>query len=545
MRKPILALLFATAAFAQPTVTGAFNAASYVAPGLPGAGLAQGAMIAIFGRDLGPAAIVNANRFPLPTALGGTSARITAGGQSRDLILVYSLATQVGAIIPSDTPPGAGQITVTYNGQTSPALSVQIVASQFGIFAINQAGRGPAVAQNVNAEADRPVNTILNSAKPNQTMILWGTGLGAIQSSDAAAPPVGDVNQPIEVLVAGRRANVLYKGRSGCCAGIDQIVFEVPAGVQGCSVPLAVKNGNSVSNYTSIAVSPAGGACSDPFGYTSSELSAAAAAGTFNIGAIALSKTVTKITVAGVPRGRGCETGSAAFVSIDRGGMIGSPGANGAAVSVGACTLFTLGDEDVPASGPVAGARILDAGAAINVNGPKGTRQLTKASDHAFYSSLFTTPAGYTAPYLEPGDYIIDNGSGGADIGGFRANLTIPGNFTWSNEESIASVDRAAGVNITWSGADANSFVVVSGFSRRMDLNAVAMFSCLERGDAGRMTVPSAVLLGMPASGRLQGMPTGQLAVGITGEPSRFTARGIDVGVFSYTSMTAKDLGYQ
>jgi hypothetical protein len=43
----------------------------------------------------------------------------------------------------------------------------------------------------------------------------------------------------------------------------------------------------------------------------------------------------------------------------------------------------------------------------------------------------------------------------------------------------------------------------------------------------------------------VQGTQTGFLGVGVTGEPSRFTARGLDVGVFSYQSVTAKLLGYQ
>jgi uncharacterized protein (TIGR03437 family) len=48
-----------------------------------------------------------------------------------------------------------------------------------------------------------------------------------------------------EVYVGGKRAAVTYKGRSGCCAGIDQIVFTVPEGVEGCYVPVVVKTGDA------------------------------------------------------------------------------------------------------------------------------------------------------------------------------------------------------------------------------------------------------------------------------------------------------------
>ena len=54
---------------------------------------------------------------------------------------------------------------------------------------------------------------------------------------------------PVEVYVGGKRADVTYRGRSGCCAGIDQIVFTVPQGVEGCYVPVVVKTGDVVSNF--------------------------------------------------------------------------------------------------------------------------------------------------------------------------------------------------------------------------------------------------------------------------------------------------------
>ena len=42
IRRLLIAAAFAAAAYAQPTVTGALNTASYAVPGLPNSGLAQG-----------------------------------------------------------------------------------------------------------------------------------------------------------------------------------------------------------------------------------------------------------------------------------------------------------------------------------------------------------------------------------------------------------------------------------------------------------------------------------------------------------------------
>jgi hypothetical protein len=66
-------------ALAQPVIgsLGAFNAASYRTPGLPGSGIAQGSIFTVFGTGLGPATSLEASSFPLPISLGGTSLAIS------------------------------------------------------------------------------------------------------------------------------------------------------------------------------------------------------------------------------------------------------------------------------------------------------------------------------------------------------------------------------------------------------------------------------------------------------------------------------------
>jgi uncharacterized protein (TIGR03437 family) len=544
----IAAAAVSMTAAAQPAITGALNTASYIVRGLPNSGLAQGSMIAIFGRNIGPAAIAQAGSFPLPTTLGGSSARITAAGQNFDLFLTYSIATQIGAIIPSNVPVGNATLTVSFGGQTSTSIPVEIVQSQLGIFTINQAGSGPAVVQNVNSETDRPINTILASARPNQAMILWGTGLGPIQGSDAQSPPVGDLNQPIEVLVGGRRANVLYKGRSGCCAAIDQIVFEVPGGVSGCYVPLVVKNGNRVSNYTSIAVAPTGGRCSDPFGFTAAELSAIEASGRIRFGSVNLTRLASKINLMGIALDSTTDAGDAAFIEFNQQQILASRGPGGNAVTVGACTLFTYSGASTSSIDPIL-PRVLDAGPSIMIAGPKGSKPVAKGQG-GYYSSVFANatsssgipglppgfpgpPVGSDAPYLDAGSYTA-TGPGGADVGSFSSQLNVPGNFRWTNEASITDINRANDLPITWTGAGGNDYVSISGGSSDTTARAGASFVCLERGSAGQLTVPSAILLGLPAS------IAGNLSVGITTEPVRFNATGIDFGTFSYNSMQGK-----
>jgi uncharacterized protein (TIGR03437 family) len=246
---------------AQPVINpnGIVNSASYLAPGLPGSGIAQGSIFTISGKGLGPAnAAAAPGVFPLPTALEGTSVAITDSGAASNAVILYTSDRQVAAILPSTVPAGNAKVTVTFNGEPSAPVAIQVVTSGFGIFTFNQGGFGQAVASDTAYRA----NTIVHTFHPGDLVILWGTGIGPIKSSDSGLPPTGNL-AAAQVYVGNTTATVHYHGRSGCCAGVDQIVFEVPAGVEGCYVPIGVQAGGVMSNIATIAVSNTGETCSD------------------------------------------------------------------------------------------------------------------------------------------------------------------------------------------------------------------------------------------------------------------------------------------
>ncbi|MCA2968680.1 MAG: hypothetical protein INH43_09205 [Acidobacteriaceae bacterium] len=559
-----LAGLLAATAAAQPVVTGALNTASYALSGLPNGSLAQGSMIAIFGRNLGPASIALAQSFPLPRNLGGTAARLTAGGANYDLILTYSVASQVGAIIPSNTPVGAAQLTVTFGGQTSANFAVNIVRSSFGIFTANQGGSGPAIAQNFNSQTDQPINSILNAARPGQTITLWGTGLGPISGDDAAGAAPGDLGTAVEVLVGNRPATIRYRGRSGCCAGVDQIVFDVPTGIQGCYVPLTVRIGNIVSNSTYLAITPNGGRCSAGTPFSDADLQKVSSGGTLSIGSINLNRNAIKFSLGGSfgTLELKLDNAAASFVRFTAAQLTASQFAAGNALPLGSCLTFSSSDQatSLPPD-PIVGA-MLDAGPKLTVTGPLGTREMLRDAASGSYSASFSsgTPSipglpsipgmpGGGGPFFDAGAFTIDNGAG-AVVGGFRAQLTIPGNFTWTNENSVNTINRAAGQEFTWSGAGANSTVSIQGFSFDAAARAGGGFFCLERGSANRFTVPASVLLALPRNVAAPGQgseltPTGQVGIGLTSDPVRFTANNLDVGVATHSATSLKGVNVQ
>jgi hypothetical protein len=152
-------------------------------------------------------------------------------------------------------------------------------------------------------------------------------------------------------------------------------------------------------------------------------------------------------------------------------------------------------------------------------------------------------------PFFDAGAFTIDNGAG-AVVGGFRAQLTIPGNFTWTNENSVNTINRAAGQEFTWSGAGANSTVSIQGFSFDAAARAGGGFFCLERGSANRFTVPASVLLALPRNVAAPGQgseltPTGQVGIGLTSDPVRFTANNLDVGVATHSATSLKGVNVQ
>ncbi len=231
----LLSAVVCLPAAGQPAIQGIANAGSYIVNGLPNAGIALGSMFVIFGSGLGPSTLMQASSFPLPTTqgLGGTTVNINTGSLAAQVnaIMIYASANQIAAIVPSTLNfTGTVGVTVTYNGQTSNLAFMTLTPSTFGAFTVNQSGNGPAVAYNYNSASSQPLNTYTTPAMPGQLVTLWGTGLGPVKGSEAGGPLPGQLSLNLQVYVGGQQVTPNYYGRSGCCAGIDQLVFPVPQG---------------------------------------------------------------------------------------------------------------------------------------------------------------------------------------------------------------------------------------------------------------------------------------------------------------------------
>ena len=224
--------------------------------------------------------------------------------------------------------------------------------------------------------------------------MLWGSGLGRMPGDEAAGPIPGDIgSRAPQVLVGVQPAKVLYAGRSGCCAGIDQILIEVPKGVEGCNVPVHVRfpEDGFVSLPASVSIASGTGACSDPDGLTESE---------------------ARATVDGKLRGArilaGEYAGSAGWLLAF--GPVGQPGLT-SMIPAGTCGFTGLNPG-------FAIAAPQDAGATMRIHTPTTLVDLYRYLDYTqeidgSYISVKPEP-------LEPGTHSVENGSGGSEIGPLR-----------------------------------------------------------------------------------------------------------------------------
>ncbi len=544
-------LLFASMSFAaNPVIAtdGVVSVASYLPSGFPNSGIAEGSLFVVFGSGLGPSSLQRLTGFPIPTQVGGTSIQATVNGTTVDCLMIYSSAGQVAALLPSKTPVGDGTLVLTYNGAGSNAAPIHVVAHNFAAFTINQGGSGPAVA----TFGDYSPSTLFKPATPGTVMILWGTGLGPITSDETVGAPGGNMaNLSVSLYVGGKQAQVQYQGRSPGSVGLDQINFVVPSGVTGCFVPVALQLNGVISNFTSIAISADGNTCSDPLSPLSQVLSKVESGQTVRLGLAQLSRLGVVISPAGLGTATINEdTGSAYFYSLNRDQFIGSLGV-ASLDTYGACVVWTCrGGSCVPPTEP-GGVSLLDAGSTLTVNGPMGSKSLTKGGSGSYGATLGGGSLADAAGYLAPGSYTLSGtgGSGANAVGAFQATQNVGATpLTWSITSNGGSgvVSRSSDMTVQWSGGTSNGYVALVGTSTSDDPQVTGTFGCTAKGSSGSFTVPKWVLSGLPASGTLNQsgivLPNAFVLMGTYPAFNSFSAPGIDVGFFTNFVVSGQNL---
>ena len=519
------------------SLTAVENAATNLIPGLPNSAIAQGALFVVKGSGMGPASVVVASSFPLSPSIGGTSVSVAVNGTTVQCIMYYSLATQVAAILPSKTPAGTGTLTVTYNGQTVGTTPITVVASNVGIFTLNTTGSGDAVA---TLPATNTVVSPTNAPIPGETVTLWGTGLGPVTFDETLpAQQVNMTSIPLTVYIGGKQANVLFQGRNACCSAVDTIYVTVPPGLTGCNNSVIMQIGNYISNSTSIPIGTNGRNCVP----NNPNQSVTSTSGSQGFGGFSLVRSVVNIAAIGPSPAQSTksDTVGGSFEKITSTSSTPPQGSQLDTQGYGSCSVVVTPGNSNPGSNNTT-VQGLDAGQ-VTVTGPGiGTRTLGKSTLSGLI--LYQLQLDNTATTFTQGAYTF-TGAGGPDVGAFTATYSMPQPLVWTNQAALATVNRANGATVTWSGGDPNGYVTIIGTSTysgsSVATSASAAFTCVARVSDGSFTIPPIVLLQLPPSGSTGGITIpGSLGVVSSGtNVTTLTASGIAEGgigsTFSYT----------
>jgi uncharacterized protein (TIGR03437 family) len=530
-----LFLLSVTAA-AQPAIrerNPVLNSASYHTPGLPGSGVAQGSIFSIFGTGLGPAQPVRAYTLPLPTQLGDPAVSVMVTdekGVATQAIILYAQYYQINAILPSSVHTGNGTLAVTFNNQTSAPAPVQVVGAAFGIYTFASSGYGQAIA----TSPDWKLNTIAQTFNPGEVAILWGTGLGPISGDDAQLPPAGNLPGNIKVHVGNSVAATSYQGRSGCCAGLDQIVFAIPTDVQGCHVPVAVEAGGALSNVATIAISATGRTCSDSV--MGQDLVDRLAAGqSVRFGYIRLESLIAPVG-GGQAGYASTDVGMATFSEYTRD----TAGLAEYGISAGYCTVvdcsYGCGINSYNSlSLADAGSAQLNAGDALAIQGPSSAS--ITGFGRGFYGSLLNS----SGRFLWSGRNYTVSGTGGRDVGSFSVMArTSQADVTFKGIRGSQTLPLAGDLTVEWTGGDTslqNGQVTIGGYSGNDNLTQLIGFECRVPLAAQKFTIPAWILSALPPSGSGHSgsitYPQGWLWIGQYNKPTEFQADRLDRGILT------------
>jgi uncharacterized protein (TIGR03437 family) len=484
---------------AQPAIgqNGVVNRASLIPPTLPGGSIARGAAFTIHGVRFGSAAAVS----------------LRSGKVTLPVRVLAVEPEKIEAIMPDAAPLGAGLLVVKAGQSASKPFSMEVAASNPGIFSQNKRGWGPGQIENIDSNGARALNSITNPAHPGQRVAMRITGLGR----GAAA-----------AVVVGNRTVNAQLGRTIPQAGEQEISFAIPTDApMGCFVPVYLKaspirasNVVTVAVYSG-AVHSSSGQC-DPGPIPLLEQK--------RVGLAVLSR-VAMIT----------EDSDSVTDSF---GAIFSVKGDGTRLSPlrllpppGTCTAYTSsfqGADAFPVS--IAAMLMAELGSEGLAAGPRLT--VARENHRRDVPADRAAPGYYRAelePRLfEPGEFVLSS-VGGMDVGPFRVTVEGPVPFEWTDRNDRESVDRTRPLPLHWRGQASGHWTIILARNVDQITTANATCLCIAPLNATHFEIPAALLANIPDSVDMPGIPYDQLFVAsLAAKTTPLAALGIGGGaVFS------------
>jgi len=231
---------------------GVVNGASFAPMPNP---MSLGAIASAFGSGLA-AAQAQASTVPLPTTLGGVS--LTVNGTPAPLFFVSP--TQINFQTPFGLTGNTVNIRVNNGGSQSTEVVVPLAPTGPAIF--QQPADSTSPNRGIVLHADNTLVTLQSQARVGETVIIYLTGLGALNPAVATGdgnpsnPLARAVDPQIQILFGGEVAtNVPYIGGAPGFVGLNQINVVIPlTTVSGAAVPVAISSSNAFTDVVDIPI---------------------------------------------------------------------------------------------------------------------------------------------------------------------------------------------------------------------------------------------------------------------------------------------------
>src|SRR5271165_330018 len=216
--------LASAAAWAQtPTVASVQNIFDF------SSNLCPGVLVAIYGTNFGSTA---------------SAVSMTVGGKPGFIVAVTP--SQINAPIPFEVSPGNTTIVVTVSGTPSAPLAITLAAVAPAFFTVDGSGSGSTLITNA---AGVPF-TSPAPAQPGGVVVAYLTGLGATNPPTPTGVAPGVLATPMAtptLMVGGQAVPIIAAAVSPGSAGLYQVNFKVPPGVQGAT-PIVLSIGGKTTS---------------------------------------------------------------------------------------------------------------------------------------------------------------------------------------------------------------------------------------------------------------------------------------------------------
>jgi uncharacterized protein (TIGR03437 family) len=165
--------------------------------------------------------------------------------------LLYSSAGQVAAVVPYEVDGKLGtQVQVKNGNLTSDTVALPVKPVAPSIFSVDLSGTGQAAVLNGDGIT---VNSSIHPAQKGDYISIYATGEGqtlpgGIDGQIANGTLPQPVQQPVQVLIDGRPAEVQYAGAApGSVAGLLQVNVRVPLDANSGALPIEIHVGGIAS----------------------------------------------------------------------------------------------------------------------------------------------------------------------------------------------------------------------------------------------------------------------------------------------------------